>query len=552
VPARHQTLRDTIAWSYDLLSPDEQVLFRRLAIFVGGCTLDAAVAVGTADVGDRRWSLTPDEVLDGVESLIAKNLVRRLEGATGSRFSPLETIREYGLEQLEQQSELLSLRRWHVLYFLALAERAEPALRGHEQAAWMDRLEAEHDNMRAALEWSLADASAVEATLRLASSLAWFWTGRTHLGEGRRWLERSLARDGGSAAARLKALNGVAWIAHFQRDRPAAEQFLGEALALARELGDTWATAWALQTLGRTAYYAGDAVRARALGEESLALARDLGDDWLTGWIFQLLGLAAYIAGDLATARAHFESSVAIRRPIGAQEGLGVCLQVLGIIASADGDDLRALQLSREGLIAVQQVFRIAVHNGMSNFVALAARFGQLRQAIRLAGASDRIGRIISMTMIPLNQRLYDEALAEVRRQLDDAAFAEAWAEGQALSLDEAVAEALAVEAPSGETPGAGRVDATGRTDRRSSLDLTEREAAVLRLIVAGKTTREIALALSVSPNTVERHITHLYGKIGARGRADATVYALEHGLTPSPEHGDGGNPPSSIRRDRG
>ena len=542
VPARHQTLRDTIAWSYDLLTPDEQALFRRLAIFVGGCTLDAIEAIGSAEVVDRRWALTPDEVLDGVESLIAKSLLRRLDGTAGSRFSMLETIREYGLEQLEQQGELLALRRWHVRYFLALAERAEPALRGPEQVAWMDSLEAEHDNMRAALEWSLGDASAVETTLRLASSLVWFWTGRTHIGEGRRWHERALARAGGSAAARLKALNGVAWLVHFQRDLPAAEQYLREALVLARELGDTWATAWTLQALGRTAYYGGDSPRARALGEESLAVARDLGDDWLTGWVYQLLGLAAYIAGDLTTARVHFESSVAIRRPLGSQEGLGVCLGALGLIALAEGDDLRALQLSREALIAVRQVFRIGVHNMMANFVALAARFGQPHRAVRLAGASARIGTIIAMTLIPMNQRPYDEALAEVHRELDDAAFALAWSEGQALSIDEAIAEALAVEAPSFKAPS--QAVTAMASGRRSAIDLTAREAEVLRLIVAGKTTREIAYELSVSTTTVERHITHLYGKIGARGRADATAYALQHGVVAHRDQEHGGSPP--------
>jgi non-specific serine/threonine protein kinase len=532
VPARHRTLRDTIAWSYDLLTPNEQALFRRLAVFVGGWTLDAAEAVGAAEVGDRRWALAPDEVLDGVESLIAKSLLRRVEGAAGVRVTMLETIREYGLEQLEGQGELLTLRRWHVRYFLALAERAEPDLRGSEQVAWLNRLEAEHDNMRAALEWGLADSLDTDAALRLAGSLSWFWVSRGHISEGRRWLDRALVRPGESPPARLKALYGIGWLAHFQRDRGVADRYLGEALSLARALDDVWSTAWTLHILGRAAYFQGDSVGAKSRGEESLVVAQAIGDAWLIAWGLHLLGLAAHIAADYARARSHYEASLVLRRQLGCSDGIGLCLSLLSMLAIVEGDNARALQLGREGLIAVRQAFRITVHNVMSNFAALAARFGQPWRAVRLAGAGARIGTTIAVALIPISQRMLDEALAVARRELDGDAYARAWREGQLLSLDEAIAEALAVDAPPAGRPDPAAASAAPRP--RGSLDLTEREIEVLRLIVAGRTTREIARALAVSSTTVERHITHLYGKTGARGRADATVYALEHGIAPA------------------
>ena len=219
LPARQRTLRDAIAWSYELLTPAEQTLFRRLAIFVGGCTLEAAEATVTADVGDQRWALAADDVLDGVESLIAKNLVRRVPGLGGaSRITMLETIREFGLEQLAGTGELHTMRRWHGTYFLDLAERAEPGMRGPEQIIWLDRLEAEHDNLRGALRWFLGDGGNIDCALRLAGALVWFWLTRAHVTEGRQWLEIVRERPGGAPEAYFKVCHGAGWLAHIQHD----------------------------------------------------------------------------------------------------------------------------------------------------------------------------------------------------------------------------------------------------------------------------------------------------------------------------------------------
>ncbi|MBV9542821.1 MAG: AAA family ATPase, partial [Chloroflexi bacterium] len=282
LPARQQTLRNTIAWSYDLLDSAEQALFRRLAVFVGGCTLEAATAVCAVDL----------EVLDAAESLVVKSLVRPVVREPGeTRLSMLETIREFGLEQLARTGELGAVRRRHAEYFSQLAERAEPGLAGPAVRGWLDRLETDHDNFRAALEWGLAEGgqTARETALRLAGALAGFWWTRSYWVEGRDRLERALAAAPVRSAARMKALHGAGWLAHFQQDSASARSFLQQSLAIAQELQDQWTIAWVLHALGRVAYFEHDAGIARALAQQSLAIAEAIGDRWLVGWALHLL-----------------------------------------------------------------------------------------------------------------------------------------------------------------------------------------------------------------------------------------------------------------------
>src|SRR5712692_3781263 len=321
-PARLRTLRSAIAWSYDLLDAEEQALFRRLAIFMDGCTLETVEAVCAADLGSGP-ALSPDEGLDGVGALLAKNLVRRTDGADGvPRFAMLETIREYGLESLALAGELPALRTWHARHYLELVEAAGPRLRGTDQGAWLDRLEAEHDNLRAALEWSQTPDGDAELGLRLSGGLSSFWQVRSHMDEGRRWLTRTLRHHPGPSAARVAALTGAGWLAHLQHDAAAARGLLVEGLALARECGDRWSAAWALHLLGRVAYFDGDADTARALGAESLGVARAIGDEWLVAWALHLLGLAAHIESDYPSARPLYEASLSIRRELDFPEGI--------------------------------------------------------------------------------------------------------------------------------------------------------------------------------------------------------------------------------------
>jgi predicted ATPase/class 3 adenylate cyclase len=294
LPARQQTLRSAIAWSYDLLEPAEQKLFRRLAVFVGGCSLEAAEAVGSAG-GDLEI-----DVVDGAEALVSQHLLQQREGADGEpRFGMLETIREYGLEQLEASGEAEAIRRQHRDWYLALAEHAERGLYGENQTGWFDRLEREHDNLRAALAWTRAQGQSEEG-LRLGRALKEFWYVRGYLAEGREQLAKLLALPGAEVrtAARAKALHGAGGLANRQLELGPARALLEENLALFRDLGDQGNIARALRILGEVACGRGDYEEARAFIEESLAILRELGDKDSLGLSLYYLATVAHSEGN--------------------------------------------------------------------------------------------------------------------------------------------------------------------------------------------------------------------------------------------------------------
>jgi predicted ATPase/DNA-binding CsgD family transcriptional regulator len=409
LPARQRTLRDTIAWSHELLSEVEQALFRRLAVFAGGWTLEAADCVTSADgrlTTDDCSSSSIDShlscVLDRLASLADKSLVFRTDlAADEPRFGMLETIREYAAEHLVAQGEEAFVRQAHARYFLRLAEGAAPALHGPDQIAWFDRLEAEHANLRGALAWSL-ETGAVEAALRLASALHWFWFVRGHLSEGRSWLEHALGAagwDAGSGAQHptpptahlAQALHGAGLLALFQGDFPAARARLAQAAAAYRALGDrhglalaltflsavaghqgerrqrdavveellallpavegTWTEAWLLFTWGRAALlWGGDTAAARGRLEASLARFRALGDTWLLAQVVNDLGEIALAEGDLTVAQARFEEALTLARALKDPAGVAAMLNNLGELARCRGDDVGAEALYAESL----------------------------------------------------------------------------------------------------------------------------------------------------------------------------------------------------------
>jgi non-specific serine/threonine protein kinase len=507
-PARQQTLRNTIAWSYELLDPEEQALFRHLAVFVGGCSLEAVQAVHGED-----------QTLDRIDSLVAKNLLRSMRTTDAEvRVGPLETIREFGLEQLAERGELEPLRRRHADYFLALAERAEPGLGGPTTRGWLDRLELEHDNLRAALEWSLTPPiHTSDLALRLAGALARFWWLGGHFGEGSRWLNRALATSQAGTSARMKALSGAGWLAHMQHDLAAARGLLEESLAIAEKVHDERARAWVLHVLGRTAYFEHDVARARQFGERSLRIASTLGDRWLTGWAVHLLGLAAHIAHDDAAAHAYYEQSLTIRNELGHLEGIVIVLHLRGMLHHRAGDYPAALALYRESLeIAGDLRAAWLERTILSLFAGLAAE-RQPELAARLGGAVTVMSQSAHTLNIPLTEALFTSGMQAARRRLGDSAFATAWAEGRAMSPAAVSAAAWSVEvAPRAEFPAR----------------LTAAEVQVLRRVAGGWTTAQIAAELVVAVSTVDRHLTHIYQKIGRRGRVAAAAFALEHGLT--------------------
>jgi predicted ATPase/class 3 adenylate cyclase len=327
VPDRHQTLRHAISWSYNLLEVDEQALFRRLAVFAAGCTLEAAEAVcqavdvPTAGVGQSL------EVLDGVASLVDKSLLCQEEQASGEpRFRMLETIREYGLECLTASGEAPAIRRAHADYYLALVEEAEAALTGLEQATWLDRLEVEHDNLRAALRWA-EEGGEVEVGLRLAGAFCQFWLMRGHLREGQEQLARLLGLEGVSprTAVRAKVLTGAGHIAHNLSDYAAAHAFFEESLTIRRACGDQRGIAAALNDLGWVAWYRNDYTAVRVLSEESLAIWQELGDKAGVATSLHNLGWVAYHQGEYAAAYTLYQERSGPAPGLGGPAGHRLC-----------------------------------------------------------------------------------------------------------------------------------------------------------------------------------------------------------------------------------
>ena len=426
-PARLRTMRDALAWSYDLLDEREQALFRRLAVFVGGCTIEAAewVAAGPAP----GQPVGPDSsFLDLLQRLVDQSLVLRHDGATGRRFGMLETVREFGLEQLAASGEEDAVRAAHAAYYLDVVERAQPGLWSGTGELLLASIEAEHDNARAALAWALAYEPVT--ALRLAGGLGPFWSKRSYWSEGRSWLERALqqhtvgdTRDRAAALGRLGAVAGdlgdfaAAWqyleeslalaneakdaalaaralrslgiIASNQSNFAQATTLFADALAKFRALGDQPGIARCLNDLGLVADRQGDHDRAVAYQEQALPIVRAVGDDWLTGIILGNLGGAYYERGDFARGEALSEEALVVSRRIGDLFGVAVNLYNLGIYVMRRGERRGALERYREALSLTAELGERQLASRVLDRLGVALYFaGKRRQAARLFGAA--------------------------------------------------------------------------------------------------------------------------------------------------------------------
>jgi predicted ATPase/DNA-binding XRE family transcriptional regulator len=463
LPGRQQAIRATLDWSHDLLSETEQSLFRRLAVFAGGCPLEAAewVADGRreAEGGRRTDALVPrpptpqhpdtptpsTHTLDLLGGLVEKSLLRATaEQGDERRFGMLETIREYGLELLVAAGEEEEARDRHRTWYLDLAERAEPELTGPEQGWWFARLQREHDNLRGALRWAIARRQ-TEAALRFGGALYRFWANQGHYEEGRRWLEQALALDAEArSSARGHALLGVGVMVYFQGEYDRAASLWREAQAIFRELGETRGIAYTYGNLGLAADGRGDFEEATAAYEAALALFRELDDRMFVSFMSHNLGLIAYFQGDYARAAALFEETLVVARERGDDASFVLALGNLGLVAFAEGNYDRARTLNTDALRRGRHLDnRPWLARGIEHLALVEAADGDAARAARLFGAAAALRERFGAATAPHDREFSERHIATARARIGEDAFAAAWADGAAMSLEDAIADAL-------------------------------------------------------------------------------------------------------------
>ena len=480
MPQRQQTLRSAIDWSYDLLSAAEQKLFRRLSVFAGGCTLEAAEAVCDAKA-DLGWNL-----LDGMESMVNKSLVQQIEQSNGElRFMMLETIREYALEKLESSGEGAFTKRAHAAYYLVLAEEDAPEQAGTGEAEWLERLALENDNFRAALE-RLTDAGDAEWGLRLGAALFHFWEAGEHPAEGRDRLRKVLDLAGAAAPTQARAralfaagvlaseqgdyasgyrlhkesleisrmlgdkqgaavyLNGMAVTARNHGDIPAARTLFEESLLLWRELGDQKSIARSLSNLANVAILQGDSGTARSLHAECSAIFNQIGDRAGAAWSLNYQGDIARDQLDPVSARTLYEQALSAFRAIGDRWGIAGTLADLGSLALQQRDYPTAHAMYRESVTNFQALgHKSGIARLLECFASLAAAQLEAERSLRLAGAAAALRQNIGVRLAPVEQAKLETALEPARQEMTNEAGATAWLEGWATPVERAIEEVL-------------------------------------------------------------------------------------------------------------
>ena len=569
---RHQTLRALIDWSYDLLNPDEQIVLGQLSVFAGGWTLEAAEAVtSSGDAGV--W-----QVLDHLAALVGKSLVLAEEIHGSTRYRLLETVRHYAAERLARRpgSELDETRAAHRDHYLALVETAGLHLRGPDEAVWLDRLEVEFDNIRAALAFSLADPGNAEPGLRLAGGLRWFCNLRGHSGEVLEALDAlferpdarmptlsrakaltaschllnhfgddsmiptlageaiKIARSLGDAAVTADALSQLCWFRLERGDLPAALAQIDEAVGLARTTGDPRLVA---DLLGRRAVFkgeAGDLDAAFADNQEALAQSRAAGDNYRLAITLANLGVYEVAAGELPAARAHLQEACTLADNRGYLNMSVGLWQNLGLVDLIDANPRSARQLFLNSLDRARAtgVKSSYFHAALLGLALAVGADGDPAVAATLHGVADehyeRAGRVFEATEAGLRDRDH----AHLRVTLGDAAFEAAYRRGRSLSYADAIAIAVGAAEPDPGVATAVTVPAAGRATADSSANpLSDREREIVALLAGGATDAQIAERLFLSVNTVRSHLERIRDKTGARRRTELVRYAFQAGI---------------------
>lgn len=565
---RQQTLRATLDWSYDLLSDAERAVFRQLACFAGSFSLQAAEVV---------CSITDDagaDVLDMLTRLVEKSLVTVQNRARETRYRLLEPLRHYAQDRLAETGTTLGTSQRHRDWYAHLAAQAAEGLSTRDQGRWLDRLTIEHDNIRAASGWSLMQSDAADAG-QIAVGIWQFWLMRGYRYEGRRWVAQILTALPDQTALRARLL----WIAGIlaRPDAVQAQQLFRESLALWQHMGDRNGMAQALSALGVAAQSLGDHAQAVAYFEQSLPLLDAETDRSQHARTLTSLALSVLQSGDLERAMTLCTEGLALQQHLGDQRGIAAALANIGLIWQAGGNEQRAIALWEESLAVRRQIgdqggaahvlvllARVAVRQGayahaselyqeslalgqqsgdqegivpiLEGLTALSVALGHLLTAVQLAAAAHVVRAAIGMPLSAQERTAHERTLAALHARLNEAAFAQGWAEGQRLSLNQVmtIVQALHVREDNPTLTASSTADLfSSQTAQPAPLhyNLTPREIEVLRLLSHGLTYAQIAETLIISSRTVDAHVRSIFGKLDVRSRTAATRIALQHGL---------------------